>query len=174
MTRKHWLFLLAVLVQTAILAVVPASRIHTLMTGRTIFLKTAPVDPYDIMAGYYVTLRYEIGNLSKVPGYSNEGVEGPVYIFLTEGSDGAWQATRVDKKKPAADAASKGVFIQGTRTWNGALYGIERYYIPEGKGQEIEEALRKHRNETRVEVRVDSSGHAALVSLHIGSKVYEY
>jgi uncharacterized membrane-anchored protein len=52
-------------------------------------------------------------------------------------------------------------------------YGIENFYIPETQRGVIEEALRKHPDKARVEVKVDRNGNAALVKLMIEDRVYE-
>ena len=46
MNRRLVWFVVAVVAQLFILAAVPAQKIHTITTGKTILLKTAPVDPY--------------------------------------------------------------------------------------------------------------------------------
>ncbi len=68
MNKKIVYFILALTVQAAILAAVPAKQIYTRLTGKTIFIKTAPVDPYSLLSGYYVVLNYEI---ARPPGWSN-------------------------------------------------------------------------------------------------------
>ena len=51
--RNFWL---ALGVQLLLLASVPAKAIYTLNSGTTVFLQTAPVDPVDLLRGYYQTL----------------------------------------------------------------------------------------------------------------------
>jgi uncharacterized membrane-anchored protein len=66
--RNFWL---ALGVQLLLLSSVPAKAIYTLNSGTTVFLQTAPVDPVDLLRGYYQTLGYEISSLNtlaKLPG----------------------------------------------------------------------------------------------------------
>ena len=66
--RNFWLVLA---VQFMILASVPAASIYTQFAGTTLFLQTEPVDPYDILRGYYQVLNYDISDrnkLKKLPG----------------------------------------------------------------------------------------------------------
>jgi uncharacterized membrane-anchored protein len=44
--KRRWQFWLPLAVQTLIIAAVPAQAIYTSTTGRTVYLKTVPVDPY--------------------------------------------------------------------------------------------------------------------------------
>jgi uncharacterized membrane-anchored protein len=66
--RNFWL---ALGFQILLLASVPAKALYTLNNGTTVFFQTAPVDPVDLLRGYYQTLGYEISNvntLAKLPG----------------------------------------------------------------------------------------------------------
>jgi len=166
----------AVLVQVLILAAVPGQKLYTLLTGRTVVLRTAPVDPYDVMSGYYVTLSYEISRFDRVPGsaaFSGFEEDGtPLYVVLRQGDDGFWQAESVHPARP--DVAADRVVIKGRKTWRAIEYGIETYYIPEAARETIEDDLRQHARDARIEVKVDRFGRAALVRLLIGYRVYDY
>jgi uncharacterized membrane-anchored protein len=178
--KTLWAFAAAVALQLAVLAAVPAPQAYTRLTGRTVILKTAPVDPYDVMSGYYVTLSYEISNLSRVSGgkaleseadaYDREAVT--VYVVLREGADGVWGAESVHDSWP--DVPADRVVIKGRRRWSSIEYGIERFFIPETARETVEKDLRANRDAARVEVKVDSFGRAALVRLLIGDRVYDY
>jgi uncharacterized membrane-anchored protein len=174
MSSRHWPFLVAVAVQALIVAGVPARRAYTLATGRTVFLKTRPVDPYDILSGYYVTLSYDVSDSGRLPGKPAFKEGEAVYLVLTEGEDGFWHAQSASARWPEAVPAGAVVLRGESKGWGSIAYGIESYFIPEGMGEEIEDGLRRARDRTRVEVKVDASGRAALVRLHVGSKTYDY
>ena len=191
--RLSWFFG-AVALQVLVVAGVPAPKAYTMLTGRTILLKTAPVDPYSIMSGYYVTLGYDISRLEKTPGWSDTEEENEtVYVVLKEGEDGCWHAESVHDRWPAVP--QEGMVIKGRRHWGGVTYGIESYYVPETARQTIEKDLRANQSRgrvenghwvelteaerqaldpIRVEVKVDRFGHAAVVRLLIGDRVYDY
>lgn len=173
MSRTHWLFAVAVALQVIIVVAVPASRAYTLLTGETVFLKTSPVDPYDIMSGYHVILSYAISRRNDLPNKPDLKRGERVYVVLKEGDDGFWHAETASSQWPKT-LPSGAVVIKGKSTGWRIDYGIERYFIPEGMGREIEEGLRANRETTRIEVKVDSFGNAALVRLHIGDKTYDY
>jgi uncharacterized membrane-anchored protein len=67
-----WRFWVPLVAQAIIILGVPAQALYTQMTGTTMILQVAPVDPYDILRGYYVTLGYDISlpdELKKLPGW---------------------------------------------------------------------------------------------------------
>lgn len=68
----HWRFWLPLAIQTALILAVPAQAIYTQLSGSTVILQTGPVDPYDLLRGYYVTLSYEVSTwntLQELPGW---------------------------------------------------------------------------------------------------------
>jgi uncharacterized membrane-anchored protein len=172
MSKKHWPFVAAVALQALIVIGVPAGRVYTHLTGRTVFLKTAPIDPYDIMSGYHVALSYEISNKDQM-GLPYVGRGDSVYVVLREGEDGFWHVDAASGSWPKA-VAPDAVVIKGRYQQWRIEYGIESYFVPEGKGPEIEAALRGERGQARVEAKVDAFGNAALVRLHVGGRTYDY
>lgn len=172
MLKKTLLFLLAVLIQVLIVAAVPGKQIFARMTGRLITIKTAPVDPYSFLSGYYVTLSYQISRPPQGFQADNRPSE-PVYVVLTEDPNKIWIIDSVHRQKPAAVEPDK-VLVRGNLTYNRILYGVESYYIPEDKRQTMEHDLRNNRDKTYARIKVDLFGNAALVNLLIGDKTYEY
>jgi uncharacterized membrane-anchored protein len=172
MNRRLVWFVVAVAAQLLILAAVPAQKIHTITTGKTILLKTAPVDPYSVMSGYYVRLGYEISN----PKVSDEWKKWPegkaVWVLLKADPNGVWDAVSVHDKRPAVP--SDGVVIRGKNCHWRIEYGIEAYFIPEEARDKVEQDLRRNFKEAKAEVKVDSSGNAAITKLIIQDRVYEY
>ena len=69
-----WRLWVPLLLQIGLIAAVPATAVYTFMTGKTVVLQTAPVDPYDLLRGYYQVLSYDISdrtNLEKLPGWKD-------------------------------------------------------------------------------------------------------
>ena len=125
-----------------------------LLTGKTVVLKTQPVDPFDIFRGQYMTISYEI-SVVDLPTEAKEG--DTVYVSLKEGEDKIWHAEKASLTKPAA-----GVFIKGTAktSWRlglGVEYGIEQYFFE--RNAEV-----PWRN-LSMKVKLDSSGQARIVEL---------
>jgi uncharacterized membrane-anchored protein len=169
--RLAW-FIVAVAAQLLILAAVPAQKIRTRVTGKTILLKTAPVDPYSIMSGYYVVLSYEISNPAVSSEWKKWSQGSDVWVILKSDSSGISSAVSVhDKRPPIPDGC---VVIKGKTTGWRIEYGIESYFIPEDARDKVERDFRSHSREAKTEVKVDSSGNAALIKLIIQDRVYEY
>ena len=174
MLKKTALFLIAVAIQMLIVAAVPAKQIYTRMTGRLITIKTAPVDPYNILSGYYVTLGYQISTPPVADLDSQtDWKPSPVYVLLKEDPNGVWVIDSVHKQKPDS-IPQNNVLIKGKSTYRRIEYGIESYYIPEAKRSAIEHDLRNNRDNTYAQIKVDNFGNAALMNLRIGQTTYEY
>jgi uncharacterized membrane-anchored protein len=173
MKRQALYFVLAVAAQFLILAAVPAQKIYTRATGKSVTLKIRPVDPYSVLSGYYVTLNYEIadpGSFAKSDDFYNGE---RVYAILERHNDGVWRPVALSKSRPI-DLPENRIAILGRPTYSRIGYGIEEFFIPEDKRAEVDEGLRKNRDQARVEIKVDSNGDAALVRLLIGNHVYDY
>ena len=183
---------LAFLIGTSVLVGVPGwmilDRAAILRDGAEIVLKTAPVDPRDLMRGDYVRLRYE--EISNVDGSLFEGElpadEGPVRFWLTlhSGEDGLAVVKAVSVEKPVNPAPGEILLRSKPTRWSrlassqalaGRLslsFGIERYYVPEGEGLAIEDARNEQR--TTVALRISDKGEAQIARLMIdGKALYE-
>jgi uncharacterized membrane-anchored protein len=165
---------LAVLMQILILAYMAGEREYILRTGKIIYLRTAPIDPRDLFRGDYVRLNYEISNIpaKNLPAGKNaETVKGEkIYAILKEGADGLYELAGISKKKP-----QRGVYLTGRspydyryRRFSHSMtvnYGIEAYFVQQGKGREIERRLGS-RNQIQIplemQVAVGRSGKAVI------------
>ncbi|PZE19487.1 GDYXXLXY domain-containing protein [Paenibacillus xerothermodurans] len=111
--------------------------------GTEIKLETVPVDPRDLLYGDYVTLRYKISELS--PALWHGKGEAPkrgsaVYVALKP-VDGLYEAAGVYEAAPRLEAGQVAVKGRVQAAWDGGIqvkYGLERYYVPEGTGVELE------------------------------------
>jgi uncharacterized membrane-anchored protein len=169
-------FIVAVLVQTLILVAVPARKVFTKATGKTVVLKIQPVDPYSILSGYYATLRFDIGRVDAFPntrgtfqGFSNGTW---FYAIVEKGDDGIWKPISLEHELPANLPDNRAALL-GRINHGTIRYGIEEFYIPEAQRDRIAEDLGKNVDKARVEVKVDRSGHAALERLRIEDRIYE-
>lgn len=103
-------------------------------TAPTVLLKTRPVDPRDILRGDYMILSYEISRPAKAVKRP-EILNDEVYVVLKpEGTHHV--IDEILSEEPAAT---------DSRTWVRATaqggfgdlsldYGIDRYFVPEGRG----------------------------------------
>lgn len=137
---------------------------YTLQTGEEIFLKIIPVDPRDMFRGDYVVLRYDISTIDAgISGMKDSDftVGEKVFVSMKVDKEKTGSATGISKQTP-----KNGVFIKGTIKNISANkltieYGIESYFVPEGKGREIE----RQSSVLNAKVAVDGSGNAVIKSL---------
>ena len=165
LVRRHRLVLLAVAAQVLFLLGVAAAGYATTAWGRTITLRTTPVDPRDLLYGDYVRLNYTISQLpSRLWRETDHEARAnePVYVVLQPVAD-AYEATGVYAEKPTVEPRQ--VILRGwiTNSWRHGLrirYGLERYYVPEGLGRKLEK-----RPELLVHVSIAPWGQARITEV---------
>jgi uncharacterized membrane-anchored protein len=176
--------ILVALVQCGVLGWIIQSRAAILRNGTEVVLKTEPVDPRDLLRGDYVTLGYELSQIpeSEITGFPSASyTDGSyVYVVLKKAADGLWAKSRVSAE-PVADLKEGELLLRGralsgfTPQSNDSVrvrYGIERFYVPEGEGQEIETAQQKKRIDAVIVV--DKNGKAQIKALRDnGVPLYE-
>jgi uncharacterized membrane-anchored protein len=169
-------FVAAVIIQVLILVAVPARKVFTTATGKTVVLKVQPVDPYSILSGYYATLRFDISRVDAFPnamGISHSFLEEDwCYAVVEKSNDGTWQPVSLEHDLPD-NLPENRVALQGQLVHGLIRYGIEEFYIPEAQRNSVADDLSKNVDKARVEVKVDRSGHAALQRLIIEDRIYK-
>jgi uncharacterized membrane-anchored protein len=163
---------LAFILQTALLGWIIYDRAHLLQTGREIRLEVVPIDPRDLFRGDYVTLSYAISRVRSeaLAGDDDFAYGDTIYVTLSDPAT----AAAITHAQPAS-----GLFLKGTvsavdnrsQCENGTAacpaygvdYNLEKFFVPEGTGRELE----KLRNEQKisVDVAVAPDGRAALKRL---------
>lgn len=172
------------IVQTAILGYMIEGRASILRSGKDVLLKTAPVDPRDLLRGDYVILTYDISTISttSITGTRPEtGEVAKLHVRLKPGADGFWTVSAASFDPLAEEDGSVVLLSQPVTIydweWENAgnltvFYGIERFYVPEGEGRPIEDG----RNQGRVSVaaRVSEDGQAQIRALMLDNEpLYE-
>ncbi|MFE1600712.1 GDYXXLXY domain-containing protein [Methylobacterium sp. ID0610] len=186
-------FALVFALQVAPAVKVARDQSHRLATGAELLLATATRDPRDLFRGEYSVLSYEVGqpaglpaaeDLARACGTQAECRLPPdmtVYVTLAAGADGLHHATGIAATPPAGpDPALRGRLRFGTLTRGGSpacgagpcfsggiVYGIERWYGPQGAPAELD---RLDRARIRVRVRVDPTGEAVLDALLVDGR----
>ncbi len=108
-----------------------------------ILLKGRPVDPQDLLRGDYLTLGYDLNDVPLGPPGNNflpNGVLGSDVWVLLEPRERYYVAVRASREE--VEPASGQILVRGTLTsgWDGGRarerveYGIEKYFVPEGRG----------------------------------------
>jgi uncharacterized membrane-anchored protein len=174
---------LAGVLLTGILGYMVMDRVRLLTNGREIVLPVRPVDPRDLFKGDFAILGFDISRLdtSLLPKTGpaertrqRVGAAKTIYVTLEQQPDESWKPIAVtDALLPVATANQ--VVLKGrTRSWRqqNVIYGIERYFVPEGTGRRIEDLARS--SKLSAIVAVDRSGNAAIKGLVTnGRRIYE-
>jgi len=163
--RGRVLLFAGVALQVVVLLGLIGLRLAGLWRGETVLLRVVPVDPRDLLRGDYVTPGYEFSRIPRGgiqgagPGQSG-GVEGQtVYVPLARDPDGRhWHATGCTAVRPAG-----GTFLRGRVRGGQIEFGIESFFVQEGKGKSYESAVRVGR--LWAEVAVTPQGDASLRGL---------
>lgn len=173
--------LLAVAVlQIGILGVMLSRQLILLKSGREIVLKTTPVDPRDFFKGDFARLGYDISTIPKeLISPLALKPKDQAFVTLSQDADGVWRVAKLNITYPPVIAANEVVLRARSGEFSGwdafaprVRYGIERYYVPEGTGHDIEKLARDHRLE--VIVSVGANGDAAIKGLAVdGKRVYD-
>ena len=166
----------AVLIQFLVLAWMAGEREIVYRTGRTVYLRTMPVDPQDYFRGDYVRLNYEISTIGKPlwrdglkdrkqDDYSScrQRRNVRIYTALKVGDSGMAELQYVTDRKPEKD-----FFIRGRlqNTWSNSmqvLYGIEAYFVQQNKGLELEKGMNRDGVNVPLEMEAAVSGSGIAV-----------
>ncbi|MGQ2968801.1 MAG: GDYXXLXY domain-containing protein [Allorhizobium sp.] len=172
------------IVQTAIVGYMIEGRASILRSGTDVLLKTAPVDPRDLLRGDYVILTYDISTISttSITGARPEtGEVARLNVRLKPGADGFWTVSAASFDPLAEEDGSVVLLSQPVTIydweWQNAgnltvSYGIERFYVPEGEGRPIEDG--RNQGRVSVAVRVSEDGQAQIRALMLDNEpLYE-
>ena len=180
------LFAAAGLIQVALIVVMVVDRVRVLRGGSEVKLQTRPVDPRDFLRGDYVVLNYDISSVSaaELKDQPASSKHASLYVRLAPNAEGFHSAVSVHEE-PVAVAAPD-VLIRGRVTYGANCgdeqrvfcdrlqlnYGIERYFVPEGEGRQIEQARRD--GQVTIVASVTPAGRAAIKRLLVDDKpVYD-
>lgn len=177
--KERKIFLGIAIAWLVIIVIFIGIKEFNITTGKEITLQTVPVDPYDMFRGDYVILRYDISEMQVPEGAYKAG--DTVYVTLEEElPTGYTRGIKISREKP------NDFFIKGTITNINQMtkdntsnkndiasieYGIESYFIPEGKGWILEQERGKGLD---AKVSVTTSGRAIIKELLINKKPIDY
>ncbi len=145
---KKWILAAVVVVlQVLVLVYMAGEREGIVRNGKTIFLRTAPVDPRDHFRGDYVRLDYEISHVptNLITGAFLQGIgdtgrkERPAYVALRQGEAGLASLVGLSDQPP-----SSGLFLRGRVKgyWAGPIcpvtYGLEAFFTQQEKAKAME------------------------------------
>ncbi len=165
------------LIQCLFLGSMVYDRIQILEHGKTIVLKTTPIDPRSLFRGDYVTLRYDISQLDahKLEGENSFDLWQKIFVAVEKRGE-IWEATGLYSSWPQIIGdqiilAGRVKYDAGNSVW--IKYGIDSYFVPEGKGKEIEKAIGDRMDPSRVlvQIAVSDTGKAAIKGLSLDGKL---
>ncbi|OIP69655.1 MAG: membrane-anchored protein [Oscillatoriales cyanobacterium CG2_30_40_61] len=189
-----WKFWTPLLFQLILILAVPSQAFYTQITGTTVILQTAPVDPYDFFRGYYQILSYDISSvdtLKGLPGWKEvaKGAEylpqgTLIYVTLEQPKaasksqrPSAWKPIIVSSEYPQ-NLSKNQIALQGKSTGWSIEYGLERYYMPESQRNQVNETITEAQGNNQqsfvVEVKVNSQGKAIPISLWVRDRNYKF
>lgn len=192
-----WRLWVPLLLQTGLILASPVQPFYTQLTGKTVILQTAPVDPYDPIHGYSQTLSYDISrveNLRRLPGWkelskgSQQNTYLPsgtrLYVILAAPASAPsqpplpWKPVGVSSDRPSSLPANQ-IALKGKSTGNSIEYGLETYYMPESRRDEINQDISQTQRGRQpqsfvVEVKVDTQGRAVPISLWVSKRNYRF
>ncbi|WP_409298952.1 GDYXXLXY domain-containing protein [Peribacillus sp. SCS-26] len=178
MNKRKLEYLAAILVPILILSFMTIKPLLTIYAGKTILLETKPVDPTDLFRGDYVNLSYEAEEIpvslvkEDVLKREREG-DGKftVYVVLKE-KNGVHQPVSVTLHRPKETIYLKGrlSYVSGSESSQESAfiqYSLDRYFLQENTGRELEQASLKGSLIAEVKVR---KGYAILRDIRIGTR----
>jgi uncharacterized membrane-anchored protein len=178
LNRFLWLGAAVALLQSGALYAMVEQHASVLRNGTDITLVAQPFDPHDLLRGDYVYLSYGISSIdaNKISGTrpaANEPAD--IHVTLKQGDDGAWVFSGAAWQR-REDLQPGEIQLRGrTARFTTATqvvrvdYGIERFYVPEGQGQAIENQQRERKIE--VVIAVLPTGDAQIRTLKNDGKV---
>jgi uncharacterized membrane-anchored protein len=173
-SRSPLRLVLVLAVQVAILAAVPLRQVRARLDGTVVTLETVPFDPYDVLSGYYATLRY---SAEAPPGLAEARLaQGDTAFIVLERAEPAWRAVGVSREPSLDKLGTSGeagrVAVRAVMTRRGLeIVSAGRFYVPEARRAAVDEALRARRGKALVDLRVDAAGNVALMRLRDGDIV---
>lgn len=104
-------------------------RRHT--SGDLILVKTAPVDPRDLLSGQYLALSYEFSRPMPMRDGAGDATDGEeVWVVLMRAGD--FHVPAYAQRSRPTGLGRDEVAILGRRERWRTMFGIERYFVPEG------------------------------------------
>ncbi|MDD5194650.1 MAG: GDYXXLXY domain-containing protein [Candidatus Omnitrophica bacterium] len=167
-----YVFLAAILVQVAVLALFAYHKELSIRSGTKIIVEAIPQDPRSIFRGDYIRLSYEFSqiNLNEVLHNKDNFYRGQeVFVKLSSIGDN-WKPAQISDSLLTSDKEDE-LIISGVveEAYPGksvnVIYGIESYFVPEGKGRYLEKQILQHN--VQVKLSIDKRGEASVCKIFI-------
>jgi uncharacterized membrane-anchored protein len=167
--RWFWITLIIPVILLLSLTVRPSMVV---LFGKTIALQTVPYDPTDVFYGDYAVLKFEIedikgslldADLSRKLTNGKDGI--PVYVSLRQNGN-VYVVQQISEKRPNTEMYLKGNLetnynSPSEKTYH-IDYGLDRYYVEEGTGKELEKKSQQGKLVAQLKVK---NGYAVITSV---------
>jgi len=172
--KNKYLIWIVVLLWITVLSVIIFKHNEITTHGKIVILKTEPVDPRDPFRGDYLNLQYDISTIADplTEIQKKEVLQSRKIYAVLKKEDYYYVLDHFSTTKPNKNVT----YIRGG-VWGDlsnmirVQYNIESYFVPEGKGIELQTHLGK---DMFVEVYVDEMGEAAIKTLLIGKEPVKF
>jgi uncharacterized membrane-anchored protein len=143
-----WKLLLTLLPQFFLFSFMIAKQEYNRYYATPIYLElTRPRDPRDLFMGEYVQLHYEIAQRETVNRLCSHNTlrDGITLYFTLQKNEakGVWEPIKCSDTPPEDTP----IFVKGryvAKVWEETVeFGIEKFFVPEGKGWTVESQLRE-------------------------------
>jgi uncharacterized membrane-anchored protein len=167
-------FIVVALAQLSVPTIMVWGRVQTLAHGRVWKLKTAPIDPEDVIRGRYVALRFAAESFpAPEPKADHVAPGSSVYVVLKEDADGFAQVDRFSPTPLKGDNVVKATMGYWSDNAQRISLPFDRFWVTEKIAPEAERAYRENsrrgKENAYVTVRV-RNGDAMLEQLYIDNQ----
>ena len=164
--KKVPVFLILILTQFAVLALMIHSKERILQNGEMFRFKTRPIDPADPFQGRYVRLMFEDDYIPLSQGQVTElKYKEPIYAKVETNEEGFARFSGWCRDRPSSGSFLKTRYLGPCNVWNpttrkSSNQGLRidipfnRYYMDEAKAPRAEQAVRDATRSTNCWVNV--------------------
>ena len=150
------------------------------ITSDRVRFEVIPVDPRDMMRGEYITLGYEFSRLPEDVELIDERIKSyKTKTNFNQKSIDVYVTLKFNLKEDiykgvffGSTPPTKGRYLRGKLNSNNRIeFGIEAFYLQEGKGQIYEQAIREKKLVAEVYLAPDGSAQMKQVHILDNSKI---
>lgn len=141
--NKTRTFIIAVVIPLLILSGLTIKPAKTMLLGQEILLQTNAVDPTDLFRGDYIIVNPKIAEVSRSSFPSTMEISGGKNIYVLLKPEGPYHV--IDKI--SITVPQEGLYLKGMIPYYFPEsdmvqidYSLDRYFIKQGSGKELEEA----------------------------------
>ncbi len=167
MKRLHW-FSLCAIVQSLLLLGWAGYHEDVRRQSPTVWLNVLPVDPRDVFRGDYMILSYEISSHPAPVDWSHSRSE-VIVLFRRDGDRHVIDDIRPWGEGPEPDPTRPWVradaYRRGSESRLELIYGIERLFVPEGRGTPRFDRL-------QIEASISPSGRLQIKQAFLDGEIF--